>query len=108
MPLGKETLDGRECVKQNVVLTDASGGRNEFTVWAAASLRNFPVQITSRDRDDTVVLRFRQVQLSRLDSKQFDPPANYTEHKDVRSFMTSVLDRRATTGKKSTKQSARR
>jgi hypothetical protein len=106
--LGKETLEGRECVKQKVVLTDAQGGRSEFTVWEAVGLRNFPMQIVTRDRDDSVVLRFRQVQLNRLDPKQFDPAANYTEHKDVHAFMTSVLERHAAAAKKSTKQSAKR
>jgi hypothetical protein len=104
VPIGKETLDGRECIKQQVTLTDAQGSRREFTTWEAAGLRDFPVQIASREREDSIVLRFRQVQLTRPEPKQFEPPANFTEHRDVHSFMTSVLERRVLTAKKTTKR----
>lgn len=107
-PTGKETIDGRQCLKQKVLLTDAQGGRSEFTVWEAASLQNFPVQIATRDRDDTVLLRFRQVKLARPESKDFEPPANFSEHKDVHAFMTSVLERHALASRKTVKPSPKR
>jgi hypothetical protein len=98
--LGREKLDGRDCAKLKVILTEPRGQRSEFTVWEAASLRAFPVQIATRDGADTVVLRFRQIKLARPDAKDFEPPANYRSFTDVRAFMTSVLERRAQTAPK--------
>lgn len=88
--LGKETLDGHPCVKNKVVITDDKGEKRESTVWYATDLKNFPVQILTKEKDDTVILRFRQVQLAKPAAKQFDVPTGYQEYNDVQAMMQGV------------------
>ena len=38
-------MSGHPCVENKVVVTDAKGATNEFTVWNATDLKNFPVKI---------------------------------------------------------------
>src|SRR5262249_50897301 len=82
-PLGKETVDGHNCVKNKVVVTDAKGQTLEATTWNAADLKDFPIQIRTKEQGNTSILRFKEVNLSSPDRKQFDPPSGYTQYKDV-------------------------
>jgi len=88
--LGKETLDGHPCVKNKVVFTGDKGEKHECTVWYATDLKNFPVQILTQEKDDTVILRYRQVQLAKPAAKQFDVPTGYQEYTDVQAMMQGV------------------
>lgn len=89
--LGKETLDGRACVKHRVVLTDATGRKQEATVWNAPELKDFPVQILVREGADTVVLRYRDIRLSAPDAKLFEPPSGFKEYSDIQALMQAVM-----------------
>lgn len=89
--LGKETLDGHACTKSKLVVGDDPAKEQEATVWDAADLRGFPIQIQMKDKEESVVLRFSKVQFVRSDAKQFDLPADYTEHKDEKSLMQDVM-----------------
>lgn len=89
--LGKETLDGHPCVKNKVVITDDKGGKLESTIWEATDLKDFPVQISTKERDDTVMLRFKQVQFAKPDAKQFDVPAGFIEYGDIAQLMQGVM-----------------
>jgi hypothetical protein len=89
--LGKETLDGHPCVKNKVVMTDDQGRKHEATVWNASDLKDFPVQIQTKEKNDTVILRFRQIRLAKPDAKQFESPAGYKEFNDVQSLMQGVM-----------------
>lgn len=89
--IGKETLDGHPCVKHKVVITDDQGRHHEATVWNASDLKDFPVQILTKEKDDTVMLRYRQVQFARPDAKQFEPPADFKAYDDMQSLMQGVM-----------------
>ena len=89
--LGKETIDKHLCVKNKVVITDDKGQKNEAIVWNATDLQDFPVQIQTLEKENTVVMRYRDVQFARPDAKQFDPPAGFAEYSDVSQLMQGVM-----------------
>jgi hypothetical protein len=89
--LGKETLDGHPCVKNKVVMTDDQDRKHEATVWNASDLKDFPVQILTKEKDDTVILRFRQVQFDRPDAKPFEAPVDFKAYDDVQGLMQGVM-----------------
>jgi len=89
--LGKETIDGHPCVKNKVVATDDKGQKNEAIVWNATDLKDFPVQIQTAKKENTVVMRYHQIQFAKPDAKQFDPPAGFTEYSDVQQLMQGAM-----------------
>jgi outer membrane lipoprotein-sorting protein len=88
--LGEETVDGHDCVKNKVVVTDPTGPTRESTVWNATDLKKFPVkiQMTSEKGNVTVVL-FKDVKLEKPDDAQFDPPSDFKKYDDMMSLMMS-------------------
>jgi len=89
--LAPEKMEGHPCVKQRVVITDDKAEKHEATVWTATDLRDFPVCVATREGNDTVVMRFRQVQFTRADAKIFAPPTGYTEYADMQALMAGAV-----------------
>jgi hypothetical protein len=79
--LGKETVDGHECAKNKVLVKGEKGPVLGATVWNAADLKEFPVQVEMKERGNTVRMRFTQVKFVKPDAKQFEVPANYSQMK---------------------------
>ena len=75
--LGKETIDGHACVKNKVVVKSGKGPVLEAVTWNATDLKDFPLQIEMKEKDNTVRMRFTQVRFVKPDAKQFEVPANY-------------------------------
>jgi len=92
-PLGKETVDGHACVKHRVILTDAKGQKAEAMVWNASDLKDFPVQMQMNDKEATVVMRYKEIQLAKPETKQFDPPAGFTRHADMQQLMMVAMQK---------------
>jgi hypothetical protein len=90
-PLSKEKMEGYACVKQRVVITDDAGKKSEATVWAATGLRDFPVCVATKEKEGTVVIRFRQIQFKRAEAGQFEPPAGYAECADMQVLMAGPV-----------------
>jgi hypothetical protein len=89
--LGKETLDGHPCVKNRVLVSNDKGVKSESTVWNATDLKDFPIQIMTKEKDDTIIIRYRQVQFTKPEVKSFDAPAGYKEYADVQDLMQGVM-----------------
>ncbi|MCU0786024.1 MAG: DUF4412 domain-containing protein [Verrucomicrobia bacterium] len=89
--LGKETIDGHPCVKNKIVITDANGQKDEAILWNATDLKGFPVQIQTKEKDDIVMLRYKDVKLIRPDAKEFETPASFKEYGDVQALMQGVM-----------------
>jgi hypothetical protein len=89
--LGKETLDGQACVKSKVTVTDAKGTQTEYTVWRAADLKDFPVQVMTKEKNDTVIIRYKDVKFTKPDAKLFDTPADCKEYADPKEMMQAFL-----------------
>ena len=85
--LGKETLDGHPCVKNQVVVKNGTNVVLSATTWNAGDLKGFPVQITTKEKDTTSIMRFQQVQLVRPDAKQFEPPAGFKQYTDPQTLV---------------------
>ena len=98
-PLGKETVEGHPCVKNKVVVKSDKGQILEATTWNATDLKDFPVKIESREQENTSVIRFTDVQLSKPDSAKFEIPANYARYKNQQDLMMGVA-RKAMGGSK--------
>jgi hypothetical protein len=75
--LGKETLDGHACVKNQVVVKDTKGPVLQAVTWNAADLKDFPVQIEMKEKVNTVRMRFTQLRFTKPDPQQFEVPAAY-------------------------------
>jgi hypothetical protein len=75
--LGKETVDGHPCVKNAVIVKDGKGPVLEAVTWNAADLKDFPLQVQMKQKENTVRMNFTQVRFVKPDAKQFDLPANY-------------------------------
>jgi hypothetical protein len=91
--LGKETIDGHPCVKNKMVVTDDTGKKDEAIVWNATDLKDFPVQIQTAEKDNTVVMHYREVQFAKPDAKQFDPPGGFTEYGDMPQLVQGVMQK---------------
>lgn len=88
---GKEDLDGHPCVKNKVVFSDDSGKSVEALTWNATDLKNFPLQIQSKENANTSILRFSDVKLAKPDSKQFEPPAGYTQYSNQQELIQAMM-----------------
>ena len=85
--LARETVDGHPCVKNQVVIKSGTNLVLTATTWNASDLKDFPVQIATREKDMTSIMRFDQIQFVRPDAKQFDPPAGFKVFTDAQSLV---------------------
>jgi len=75
--LGKETLDGHPCVKHRAIVRNDRGPLLEATTWNATDLKNLPIQIEMKQKDNTVRMHFTQISLVKPDAALFEVPATY-------------------------------
>jgi len=76
--LGKETVNGRACAKDKVVVKGDKGPLLQATVWSAADLKDFPIQVEMKEKQSAVRMRFTQVRFVKTEAGQFDVPAKYS------------------------------
>jgi hypothetical protein len=91
--LGKETVEGHACVKNKIVFTDDKGEKKEALVWNATDLKDFPVRVQTQEKEDTVVMTYKQIQFVKPDAKLFEPPAGYTQYDDMQQLMLGVAQK---------------
>lgn len=92
-PLGKETIDGHPCVKNKVVIKDDKGLAQEATVWNATDLKDFAIQIETKESDATVVMKFKDVQFTKPDVKLFEMPAGYTKYEGMQQLQQVMMQK---------------
>lgn len=79
--LGIEKVDGHPCVKNRVVLKDDQGATIlKATTWNATDLKDFPVQIVTREKGNTSILRFQHIQFVKPAAKLFEPPSQFKRY----------------------------
>jgi hypothetical protein len=98
--LAQETVDGHPCVKNNVIIKDGTNLVLTATTWNATDLRDFPIQIATKENDNTSIMRFQQIQFVRPEPKQFDPPANFKQYHDPQTLVISRSTKVSTGAKK--------
>jgi hypothetical protein len=90
-PLGSEAIEGHDCVKNKIVVTDEKGQTMEATTWNAKDLNDFPVQIQAKEKDTTSIVRFKNVKFGKVDPKEFEPPADYAKYADASEMIQAIM-----------------
>jgi hypothetical protein len=85
--LGKETVDGHPCVKNQVTVTDDQGKKNEFVLWNASDLKKFPVKLESSREAQKYTMLFKDVKLAKPEATELEPPADFKKHESMMSMM---------------------
>lgn len=96
--LGKEDVEGHECVKNKATIKDKDGKTTEFTVWNATDLKKFPVKIETSQQGMDVTLLFKNVKFDKPDAKQFKAPADHTKYDSAMSLMQQEMAKRMGAG----------
>jgi hypothetical protein len=89
--LGEETVAGHPCVKNKAVVTDKQGAKQEFTVWNATDLKNFPVQIQMIVQGNPVTMSYSNLNFSKPDASLFAPPTGFTRYDNMQTMMQTVM-----------------
>jgi hypothetical protein len=89
--MGQETVDGHACVKNKVVITGDKGQSVEAITWNATDLKDFPVQIQTKEAGKTSFIRFSHVRFDPLEAKLFEPPSNFAEYTDQVELVQAVM-----------------
>ncbi|HLX96967.1 MAG TPA: hypothetical protein VKU37_14600 [Verrucomicrobiae bacterium] len=89
--LGRDTVDGHPCVKNKVIVTSPEGTAQEFTVWNATDLKQFPVKIVETEDGRPVTMLFKNINLSKPAAGLFEPPPNYSGYRAVPVMMEAIV-----------------
>ena len=89
--LGKETVDGHDCVKNKVIVTDKAGTKHESTVWNATDLKNFPVKIETTEQGKSATMLFKSVSFNKPASSLFEAPAGLTKFDNMQALQSEVM-----------------
>lgn len=89
--LGRETVDGHNCVNNKVVVTDKDNATHEYTVWNATDLRNFPVKIVTADTGQLATMLFKQITFARPAASEFEIPADFTKYDNIQAMMQTEM-----------------
>ena len=97
--LGKETIEGHPCEKCKVTMTNDKGEKHEALVWQATDLKDFPVQMQMTERDNTIVMIYRDIKFAKPEAALFDPPTGFTKHDNMQAMMQGAMMRMMGGGK---------
>lgn len=87
-PLGKEVVSGHPCTKNRMLVKDAKGAvMLEATTWNAGDLKDFPIQIVTKEQDKTTVMSLQQVKFTQPDSRLFELPSGYARYSDSEAMI---------------------
>ncbi|MDB6054636.1 MAG: hypothetical protein JWN25_2159 [Verrucomicrobiales bacterium] len=87
--LGKETVEGHPCTKQQVTVT--TGGTTQvITVWNASDLKNFPVKMQAPSGASTVVMTYKNIQFVKTKAEAFDPAPSFMKY-DMAGFQALLM-----------------
>ena len=89
--LGTETVDGHDCVKNKVTVTDKEGAKHVSTVWNATDLKNFPIKIVTTEEGATATMLFKNISFDKPAAGNFEPPAGYTKYSSVQAMMQAEM-----------------
>jgi hypothetical protein len=89
--LGHETVDGHDCEKNKVVITDKEGQTNNATVWNAVDLEKFPLKIETTEEQQTVTMHFTEVSMKKPDAANFEPPTGLTKYDSVQALVQTQM-----------------
>jgi hypothetical protein len=88
---GKETVGTHPTTKVLLTVTDDKGHKETITTWEASDLKSFPVQAQMVENGQSILVKFRDVKLSRPDAKLFEPPSGYKKYNDIQTMMQQAM-----------------
>jgi hypothetical protein len=88
--LGEETVDGHHCVKNDVTITNSLQSQ-DFTVWNATDLNNFPIKIALTDQGMSINVTFQNISFNKPAADLFQPPQHYTKYGNIQDLMQSAM-----------------
>jgi hypothetical protein len=92
--LGRETIDGHACDKNEITVTEASGHKDRAIVWNATDLKDFPIQMQIPSDESTLIFKFKDVKFGRPELSHFDAPAGLTRYADVNALMSDAITKK--------------
>lgn len=90
---GREKVNGFDCARHDVTLTDGSGLRTQATVWEAPTLKNFPVRMVFRPDDAEMRMDFKDVRLKGPAEELFRVPKDYKGFNSVAALLQEAMTR---------------
>lgn len=90
--LGKETVDGRACIKSLVTVQEGQS-KVTMTVWEALDLDRFPIQTEMVEDGKTIRTRFQDLQFKAPPDSLFALPQGYTRYNSVQEMMMGAMQR---------------
>jgi len=92
--LGAEKLDGHDCVKNKVTITDKLGGKHISTVWNATDLKNFPIQIVTTQEETTVTMIYKKISFEKPAASTFEVPTSLTRYGNMQAMLQAEMMKR--------------
>jgi hypothetical protein len=92
--LGKETVDGKACIKNKATITDTDGKKHEALVWKATDLKGFPIKIEQAEQGTQVTLLFKDVKLEKPQAAAFTPPQGFTKYDNMQGLIQNEMMKR--------------
>lgn len=90
-PVGKEKVGQHSCTKVALTITDDKGRKQPITSWEASDLKGFPVQAQMTENGQNILVKMRDVKLTRPEAKLFEPPAGYKKYNDIQALMAAAM-----------------
>ncbi|HEX7654430.1 MAG TPA: DUF4412 domain-containing protein [Verrucomicrobiae bacterium] len=89
--LGKETIDGHACVKNQVIVTGKDAKAHESTVWNATDLGKFPLKIVTQEDGQSLTIHFKDVTFAAAAAGTFEVTTTYKKYTDIQTMMQEVM-----------------
>jgi hypothetical protein len=88
----RETVDGHDCDKNRVEISDKEGNKQLVTVWNARDLDHFPVKIEQTQTGQLSTILLKDIKLTKPDGALFEPPGDFTKYNSYQEmFKTEMM-----------------
>ncbi len=90
--LGKETIEGHPCVKNQVIMPEEKKNGQEILIWNATDLRDFPVQIQIlKANKEKITVNYREIKFDKPSAALFTLPEGFTKYDSLQSLMQGAM-----------------
>jgi hypothetical protein len=87
--IGKEKINGQDCTKQKVLITDDKGATSEVLAWI--NDKKQPVQLQAALEGTTVTMLFKAIQDKKPDVSLFKAPTGFTKYESPQALMMARM-----------------
>ena len=89
--LGKEIINGKDCVKNKVVVTDEKGTKHEALVWNSTDVKKFPIRMQYAEDGRNAIITFRDIDFTKPNLNAFTPKEGYARYTSMGDFMRGLM-----------------